>query len=225
MTRRANARIAGITLLFYIVVAFPSLTLMNRATSADGIAAQLARVAERASDVRLAILLTLLSCFSAIVLAVALYGITRDVDRELAMLVLAFRAGEGVLGAIGIPMTQGLLWLATVKAGAGAPDAATTHALGAFLLMPAQGAMVGAPFFAVGSTIFSYLLLRGRLVPAPLAWLGVLASALVVVGSPLQLAGFLQGPVTTFIWLPLIAFEVPLGLWLITKGVAVPATR
>ncbi len=223
MTRTTSARIAGFTFLFYIAVAFPSLVLMQRATSAAGTAAQLARITEHASDVQLAILLTLLSSFSAIVLAVTLYGITRDVNQELAVATFAFRLGEGVLGAIGIPMTQGLLWLATVRAGAGAPDVATANTLGAFLLMPAQSTMVGAPFFAVGSTIFSYLLLRGRLVPVPLAWLGVLASALVVVGSPLQLAGFLDGPITTYMWLPALAFEVPLGLWLLIKGVATPA--
>jgi hypothetical protein len=223
MTRIASARIAGFTFLFYIAVAIPSMVLMQRATSAEGTAAQLLRIAEHALDVRLAILLTLLSCFSAIVLAVTLYGITREVDRELAMATFAFRLAEGVLGAIGIPMTQGLLWLATGGAGAGVTAVATANTLGAFLLMPPQSTMVGAPFFAVGSTIFSYLLLRGRLVPVPLAWLGVLASAVVAVGSPLQLAGFLDGPITTYMWLPALAFEVPLGLWLLIKGVATPA--
>ena len=220
MTRTTSARIAGFTFLFFIVVGVSSMVLMNRATSAEGTAAKLARIAEHATDVRINIVLTLLQCFSAIVLAVTLYAITRDVDHELAMLVMVFRISEGVLGAIGIPMTQGLLWLATAGAGAGAPDVVTAKAVGAFLLMPAQSTMIGAPFFAIGSTIFSYLLLRGRLVPVALAWLGVLASALVVVGSPLQLAGFLEGPITTYMWLPLLAFEVPLGFWLLIKGVA-----
>ncbi|HEV2672836.1 MAG TPA: DUF4386 domain-containing protein [Gemmatimonadales bacterium] len=227
MTRTTNARIAGFTFLFYIAVAFPSLVLMNRATAGDGLAAQLAHVAEHASDVRLAILLTLLSCFSAVVLAVTLYGITRDEDHELATLVMAARLAEGVLGAIGIPSTLGLLWLATAASGAGtagAPDLATTNTLAALYLMPPQGAMIGAPFFALGSLTFSYLLLRGRMVPAPLAWIGVLASALVVVCAPLQLAGFLSGPITTYMWLPMLVFEVPLGLWLLIKGVAAPAT-
>ena len=222
-SRQFYARLAGFTFLFYIAAGITSVVLFNRATSAEGTAAILARVAEHASDVRIAILLELLECFSALVLAVALYGITRDEDHELAMLGLACRVGEGVLGAIGIPNTLGLLWLATGSAGAGAPDVATANVLGAFFLMPAQSAMIGAPFFAVGSMIFSYLMLRGRMVPVPLAWLGVIASVLLVVGLPLQLAGFFKGPLTWYIWLPMVAFEVPLGLWLFTKGVAAPA--
>jgi hypothetical protein len=44
-----------------------------------------------------------------------------------------------------------------------------------------------------------------------------------MIGLPLQLAGFLAGPITSVMWLPMLAFEVPLGLWLIIKGVGKPA--
>src|SRR5438552_3170738 len=60
---------------------------------------------------------------------------------------------------------------------------------------------------------------------AALAWLGVVASVLLVLGLPLQLAGFLGGPVTWLMWLPMLVFEVVLGLWLLIKGVATPARR
>lgn len=223
MTRSTNARIAGFTFLFYIAVAFPCTVLMNRATNADGTTAQLARIAEHASDVRIAILLTLLSCLAAVVLAVTLYAITREVDHDLAMLVMAFRLAEGAVGAIGIPNTQGLLWLATP--GVGVPDAATANVIGAYILMPAQNTMIGAPFFAVGSIVFSYLLLRGRIAPLSLGWLGLLASGLLVVCLPLQFAGFLRGPITSLMYLPMLAFEVPLGLWLLIKGVPAPTPR
>jgi Domain of unknown function (DUF4386) len=65
-------------------------------------------------------------------------------------------------------------------------------------------------------------LLRGRMIPAPLTWVGVVASVLSVVGLPLQLAGWLHGPIAMLMWLPMLAFEVPLGLWLLSRGVAAP---
>jgi hypothetical protein len=58
--------------------------------------------------------------------------------------------------------------------------------------------------------------------PVPLAWLGVLASILLVVGLSLQLADFLCGPATYFMWIPTAVFEVMLGLWLLIRGVAAP---
>ena len=92
---------------------------------------------------------------------------------------------------------------------------------------------VGEPaiFFAVGSTIFSWLLLRGRMIPVLLAWLGVVASALLVVVLPLQVAGLLGGPmswsssVAWLVWLPMLGFEIVFALWLLIKGVAMPSSR
>jgi Domain of unknown function (DUF4386) len=222
MTRTTNARIAGFTFLFYIAVAFPSMVLLERATRGDGIAAKFASIAQHASDVRVAVVLSLLGCFAALVLAVTLYAITREVDADLAMLALICRVAEGVISGISIPETLGLLWLATAT-GANAPDPGAAHTLGAYLL---NGDMtVTATFFAVGSTLFSYLFLRGRLIPTPLAWLGVLASVLLVVLLPAQLAGFLKGPVTLYMFMPMLAFEVAVGLWLLIKGAAMPSTR
>jgi hypothetical protein len=81
-----------------------------------------------------------------------------------------------------------------------------------------------AIFFSIGSLFFCWLLLRGRLIPVALAWLGVIASALLVVILPLQLAGTLadmswSASVTWLVWLPMLVFEVTLALWLIIKGV------
>jgi uncharacterized protein DUF4386 len=219
MTRTTNARIAGFAFLFYIAVAFPGMVLLDRATSGEGISAKLASIAQHVTEVRVAVVLVLLGCFAALVLAVTLYAITREQDPDIAMVALTCRVSEGVISGISIPETLGLLWLATAT-GPNAPDTGAAHALGAYLL---RGDMaLTATFFAVGSTLFCYLLLRGRMIPIPLAWLGVIASALLVVALPLQLAGVLRGPITSLMYLPMLAFEVPCGLWLLIKGVAMP---
>ena len=216
MTRKTNARVAGFTFLCYIAVAFPSMVLFARATGGAGLAAKLAGIAQHAADLRLAVVLSLGGCFSALVLAVTLYAITRDQDPDLAMLGLTCRVGEGLIGAASVPATVALLQLATVT-GPEAPDGPATQALAAFVLE--QSPLVSALFFAVGSTLFAWLFLRGRLIPVPLAWLGVVASLLLVVGLPLQLAGLLSGPVTQLMWVPVAVFELTLGPWLIIKGV------
>lgn len=82
-------------------------------------------------------------------------------------------------------------------------------------------------FFAVGSLLFCWLLLRGRVIPIGLAWLGVIASALLVVILPLQLGGFLASTswassVTWIVWMPMLVFEVALSLWFLIKGAAAP---
>ena len=219
MTRTTNARIAGFTFLFYIAVAITSMVLSARATSGEGVVAQLATMAQHATEVRLAVLLIPLMNLAALVLAVTLYSITREQDPDLAMLGMICRVAEGIAG-MDVSKTLGLLWLATTP-DATAPDPGAAPAIGAYLLKTeAWSAIPSATFFAIGSTLFSWLLLRGRMIPAALAWLGVLASVLLVVCLPLQLAGLLGSLLTSFMWLPMLLFEVALALWLIIKGVA-----
>jgi hypothetical protein len=58
------------------------------------------------------------------------------------------------------------------------------------------------------------------MVPVPLAWLGIVASVLVVIGLPVQFVGFFGGLVGWLMWMPLLVFEVTLALWFLIKGVA-----
>lgn len=226
MTRTTNARLAGFAFLFYIAVGLTSMFLSRQATAgAEGAVAKLTSIAQHATLVRLTVLLTLLEVACAVVLAVTLYALTREEDPDLALLALSCRLTEGVLGAVAAVRSLQLLSVAMASATA-APDAAAAQSFGAVLLQQSGlGFGIGATCFAVGSTIFSYLFLRARSIPIWLAWLGVLSSALLVVTLPVQIAGFLSGPVTYYVWIPVALFEVVLALWLLIKGVAAPTPR
>jgi hypothetical protein len=166
MTLTSNARIAGFTFLFYIAAGITSMVLAGRPHATEA--------------------LSMLTSFSALVLGVTLFAITREVDADLAMLALMCRVLEAMHGE-------------------------------------------AAMYFAVGSTLFAWLLLRGRMIPVALAWLGVLSSALLVAILPLQRAGLLGGPanwsssLTWLAWLPCRVFELALAAWLLTRGVGTPA--
>ena len=168
MTLTTNARVAGLTLLFYI---------------AAGIATMVLADWPHATDV-----ISVLTSFAALVLGVTFYALTREQDPDLALLGLTCRVVES---------------------------------------SPGEGTI----YFAVGSTIFAWLLLRGRMIPIALAWLGVLAGILLVVFLFVQRAGLFGGavnwssPVTWIIWLPMLVFELTLALWLLIKGVATPAPK
>jgi uncharacterized protein DUF4386 len=217
MTRNTNARVAGAAYLLYIAVALPSMLLSSRATRGEDMAARLVTISQHVGDLRLSAVLGLAGCFCALVLAATLFAVTRVEDPDVAMIGLTCRVAEGITGAVGIPATLALVTLATTGI-ANAPNAGGTEAVAAFVLR--QPTAIGATFFAVGSTAFSWLLLRGRMIPLPLAWLGVVASVLLVIALPLQMGGLLHSPVTDVMWLPMAAFEIPLGFWLIVKGVA-----
>lgn len=164
-SHQTYARVAGFTFLFYITAGITSMALGSEAQAAG--------------------LLALLQSFSALVLGVTLYALTREQGPFLALLALTCRIAEAIQYG------------------------------------------ESAIYFAVASLFFSWLLLRGRSIPSMLAWLGVIASALLVVILPLQLANLFGGTmswassVTWLVWLPMLVFEVALSLWLIIKGVRI----
>jgi hypothetical protein len=224
MTRSTYARVAGFTFLIYIVMGVASLLLMNFTPPADDMTSRLASFAAHAQAVRTTIVLSLLTCFTAFILAVSLYGITREEDHELAVLVLACRVAEGLLNSLLVIVLLGLLWLGSAQ-GIDAPDPRIAAGIGAFLRkMRGWETTISAMFFAVGSTTFSYLLLRGRMVPVPLSWLGIIGSALLIITLPLHLVGFSVGSADTLFWLPILLFEVTISFWFILKGVT-PASE
>jgi hypothetical protein len=222
MTRKTNSRIAGIAFLFYIAAGILSMVLSGRASGGTGIAAKLARISGHVTEMRLAYLLAFATAFAALSLGVTLYALTRDEDSDLAMLAMMCRVAEGVVG-VSLPSTLILIWLATTT-GPGAPDPAAAQAIGAFLLrLEGSTSLIAATLFAVGSTIFCWLLLRGRMIPVSLAWLGVVASVILVLALPFQLAGFFGGLFAQLMWIPMAVFEVVAAGWLIIKGAASPA--
>jgi Domain of unknown function (DUF4386) len=222
MTRTTNARLAGFMFLFYIAVGITDMILFRQATAgAEGTAATLASIAQHATLVRGTVLLTLAQFVSAVVLGVTLYALTRDQDHDLAVLALCCRATEGAVGAVAAVRTLELLSVATASIAADSADASAALAVGAMLLKRGGGsALVAATCFALGSTIFSYLFLRARSIPVWMAWLGVVASVLLLVALPLRILAVISGPVTYYVWIPMALFEVVLALWLIIKGVA-----
>jgi hypothetical protein len=139
----------------------------------------------------------------------------------LAMLGLVCRTAEGIIGATLLPVS--LAFGAAAAVGVSASPVATSELASLLVSVRDWNTVVSALFFAVGSASFAWVMLRGRVIPTGLAWLGVVASALMVVALPLQLAGVVQGRVLEITSLPIVFFELPLGVWLIAKGVPAPS--
>lgn len=216
MTRATNARLAGTTFLLYIVLGLASLILFDRASGGADTTARLETLAAHLTPARISLLLGLFTGFVALTLAVTLYALTESVDPHLALLAMLCRVVEGVMAAVSAVASCALLALATNQFPL-PPESRTAFAS---VLLHSDPWFVGtsAFAFAVGSTLFTALFLRGRVVPAPLAWLGLVASLLLVILLPAQQVGHLPRWVVTWMWIPMLLFEVPCGLWLIATG-------
>jgi hypothetical protein len=221
-SNRYAPRVAGFSFLFLIVAVLGSSLLWRGVRTANGTADTLASIAEHGWQVRLGLVLTTVAGITTLVLAAMLYAVVAHQDRNLAILALSCRAVEGGLYAVGVLVALALLSLSHGDRG----DASAVQAM-AGQLMDARwtSSNVGAAFFAVGSTLYSYLLFKARAIPVPLSLTGLVGSLIVLVGVPWQTAlsnPTFSGP-SAAIWIPLAVFELSTGVWLLAKGARMPA--
>lgn len=216
MTRAAVARAAGATFLLYIAVKVASAILFEGSIGSGAAAGRLAAVAAHAGDLRIATVLALGNCVCALVMAVLLYFYTRGSHPELSTLILVSRTGEAVLfGVFALGMIA-LVYIATNSTPAsGDTDAALVVAI---IRSTRHATLVASFFFAIGSTVFAWVLLRARLAPRSLAALGLLGSLVPIVGMPLQIIGATRGFNTGLLWVLMFLFEIVLGVWLLATG-------
>jgi hypothetical protein len=220
VTQRANARIAGYAYLSYIVFAMLSSVLFGKATAGDNVSQTLSTLARMIWVARVTVLLDLLQPVCALVLAVTLYRLVNAVNPTLALIAMLFRAGEGLLGSLPLLSKLELMRLATTP-DAGPANASGYLALADEVLHRPDGGF-SAFCFVVGGFLFACLFLKGRSIPRWLAWIGVVTIAMQLICVPLHIATMIPESIENWLWFPILLYEVPLGIWLIVKGIKSP---
>lgn len=222
MTRRSTARVAGIAFLLYIAAGITDLVVTRGSSRGDDAAARLTTFAQHATQIRLGAVLTLVEVLCAVALGITLYALSREQDREIALFGAFCRLGEGIVGAASVATSLGLVSVAASATSGGPPDPVTAS-IGDFLLgMRGHSPTIAAFLFSVGSLAFAWLLLRGRMVPSVLGWLGVVSSLLLVVVLPLHIVKIVGSTSTSLLWIPMAAFEIWLAVLLIARGIPAP---
>ncbi|MFP5391761.1 MAG: DUF4386 domain-containing protein [Gammaproteobacteria bacterium] len=169
---------------------------------------------------RVGLVLQAITPVCTIVLAYALFAVTRAVDRHLAAMALLFRLGETYIGSVAIMPSFGQLDIYKAMH-AGAPQAAAHW--DALLALSRSARFVGfntsTLFFSCGSILFFILLHRDRLIPSVQTVFGLFASALVTLVSLANMIFPEHGAVFQFGWAPIFLSEIVTGTWLLVRGV------
>ena len=216
MTLRTEAKMAGCAYLSYIVFTMSSSILYAKSTSGDGVSQTLSTLSRMIWTARITVLLDLLQTVCAVLLAVTLYRLVKAVNPTLALLAMLFRLGEGLLGSLPLLSKLELMRLATTQM-VGSSNASSFVFLGNEILQrPDDG--FSQFCFVVGGFIFACLFLRGRLIPRWLAWVGVITIGVQLIFVPLHIATIVSGSIVNLLWMPILLYEIPLGIWLIVKG-------
>lgn len=216
------SRVAGFMYLFVTVTyMFGSLTVSdfivsgNFAETVDNILAN-----ERLFRIGLAS--QLLSSLSVVLLALAFYVLLKPIDGTLALLALLWRLGEATLGGVMALLGFVTLDLYSRDSYVTAFEADQLQTLvEVFSGANRAGFYIATIFFALGSTIFFYLLFRSKYIPRILSAWGVFASLTVLT---IGFANLTLPDHTAMLspgWMTMFVAEISTGLWLLLIGARV----
>ncbi|MEA2337393.1 MAG: hypothetical protein QOE82_1400 [Thermoanaerobaculia bacterium] len=160
-----------------------------------------------------------------VVLLVALYVILRPVNRNIALLAVAWRIIDSGILAVNLLSDFAILRLLSGADYLRVFDAKQLAALARlFYGVEAAGYQIGFVFLGLGSAVYSYLWLKSRYIPKAIAVLGIFAS-LVMAFVTLAIMLFPSLSVIGLTYMaPMFFYEVGLGLWLLFKGIRMPIT-
>ena len=223
-SHRKAARVAGFMYLFTMATAVFGDFYVRSSIIVPGNAAATANNIMASEQLfRIGIASNLIAFVGVVILIVALYILLKPVNKNLALLALAWRVTETAV--FGVVMLSSFIVLLLLS-GADYLTVFETDQLHAlawiFILAHVYGYFIAMIFFSLGSTVFSYLFLKSNYIPRILAAWGVFASVVLLIGTfviilyPDYAAIILPG-----YFAPIIVFEVLLGLLLLFKGVNV----
>ena len=221
-SQRTAAKVAGVSsIIAMAIVVFANYGLLNPLI-VPGNAAETARnIVAHERTLRIAVTCFLIYSASVVVLLAALYVILKPVNRGLALVAALFRLVFALLWLLTALNLLGALRLLGSASYLQVFEPERLQALSRLgLASNFDDYYVGLPFFALASTVCSYLWLKSKYIPKGLAAFGVISSAWCVLCAFVFLIfpGFGK-PVDPY-WFdsPMAIFELVLSFWLLFKG-------
>jgi Domain of unknown function (DUF4386) len=224
--QRAAAKVAGFLYLFTMATGIFGESFVRGRLIVRDDALQTARnIAASERLFRLGIASDLITVAGVIVLLWALYVVLAPIDRNVALLAAFLRLAENAIAGATIINAFVALRLLSGADYWRVFDTTQLQVL-ARLFIGGQGAGLRIAFvlLGLGSTVFSYLWLKSRYIPRALAAWGIFSSlALASLTLAIMVFPGLGDVLGLAYMAPMFVYEVGLGLWLLVKGIHVPA--
>lgn len=193
--------------------------------SGDGIQTAI-NIAEHQQMFRIGSVIHLLTFASDAVIAVALYVILSPVSRHVALLAAFWRLADSAILSVNILNDFAILRFLSDAEYLKSIDPKQLQALARLTYSVAgAGFQIGFVFLGLGSTVFAWLWLKSGYVPKGFAVLGIFASLMLAFGTVAIMLFPALNVVGMSYMAPMFFFEVGLGLWLLIKGLRVPAAQ
>lgn len=212
------AKYTGAAFLFVIVVSLISGVVLSLPELSGGIAPILEKISQHEALMQLSVIFGLMNGAGIVVLAVLLYTLLKKQRPVLALVALGWWLIEAITYVVAQLGALALIPLSREFIAAGSPANSYYQTLGTLLYngIDQRAATFHMLFYCFGGLIWYSLFYRSRSIPRWIPLFGVLAVCVGLVGVVAEILGH---TVPIIVFIPLLPFELSIGLWLLIKGV------
>lgn len=221
-SQRKAAKVAGFTLIFAIVIVIISNYSVNFRFVIPNDAVETAgNIIAHETLFRINIFCNLIYFITLILMLTSLYVILKPVNRNLALAAAFFRLIYALMWVIMALNTFGAIHLLGDASYLPVFKIDQLQTLARLHLSSSWDAYyVGLPFWGLTSLVCSYLLLKSKYIPKVLAVFGLISSAWCVLCAFMFIIfpNFQKTVNLSLFDVPLVLFELALGIWLLFRG-------
>jgi hypothetical protein len=214
-------RLLGVMFVIVIVASVLSGLLLGLLSIAligppDNISETMITISNISTTMQMSIVVLFIEAVAIVLLAVLLYTTLKKQNKIIARWAFGLWIIEAVSQAIRGIFAFFLLNVSQEFVKAGAPDSSYFQTLGGLFYESIQFSYdVLMVFYCVGGILFYYLFLKSKYVPKVLSLWGLIAASLGFIGELFALFGY---DVPLYVFLPILPFELAIGIWLMIKG-------
>ena len=217
-----NARIAGF--LYFLVIALGMLNnlfVLPNIIVPNDFAKTTSNILQSNSLYRLSIVLDVVMFVMVTSLAVSLYIVLKNVNRNLALMGFAFRFAESVLGGINVLLSLSVMILLNTK---GFTAILSTEQIVLFVRFALELKSICFNvliiFMGIGATIYCWLFYRSRYIPRIISVWGIVTYvSMTIVSFSVLLFSNMPSEIVIGVMAPSALFELLIGLWLCISGI------
>ena len=220
-TDKFTPKLLGMMFVIVIIIGVLSgslLTPLNYSMtgSPDNISETMINFSDNPTMVQTSIIGYLIEAAAIVLLSVLLYTNLKRQNRIIALWAFGLWIIEAVAITIRQINTFSLLYTAQEFVKAGAPNSSYFQTIGSlFYKLMHFSYDTQMVVYCIGGILFYYLFLKSKYVPKMLAIFGIVVASLGFVGELFTIFGY---DVPLYVFLPILPFELAIGVWLMVKG-------
>jgi len=209
-------RLLGI--MFFIVAVTSALSgfMFSSLIESDNISNSMINISDDPTKMQMSIVGELITAIGIVLLAALLYTTLKKQNKIIARWAFGLWITEAIILAVSRISAFRLLYTSQEYVKAGAPDSSYFQTLGSLFYESTQfGYSVLMVFYCLGGILFYYLILKSKYVPKVFPLWGIIVASLGFIGILFVLFDY---DVPMYVFLPILPFELAIGVWLMVKG-------